>query len=110
MPFHHCAPFVVSYTGQGVSVLSEGNKGLFGFLGSIIGFGGTTQGASTSLWCATSSMLNEIDGVFCENCNVAERKANLDESMLRYFGVADWAIDTDEASKLWDKTEAMLSQ
>ena len=34
------APFVVSYTGQGVSVLSEGNKGLFGFLGSIIGFGG----------------------------------------------------------------------
>jgi hypothetical protein len=30
--------------------------------------------------------------------------------MLRYFGVADWAIDTDEASKLWDKTEAMLSQ
>jgi hypothetical protein len=29
---------------------------------------------------------------------------------LRYFGVADWAIDTDEASKLWDKTEAMLSQ
>ena len=69
-----------------------------------------TQGASTSLWCATSSMLNEIDGVFCENCNVAERKANLDESMLRYFGVADWAIDTDEASRLWDKTEAMLSQ
>ena len=69
-----------------------------------------TQGASTSLWCATSPMLNEIDGVFCENCNVAERKANLDESMLRYFGVADWAIDTDEASKLWDKTEAMLSQ
>ena len=55
-------------------------------------------------------MLNEIDGVFCENCNVAERKANLDESMLRYFGVADWAIDTDEADKLWDKTEVMLSQ
>ena len=69
-----------------------------------------TQGASTSLWCATSPMLNEIDGVFCENCNVAERKANLDESMLRYFGVADWAIDTDEAAKLWDKTEVMLSQ
>ena len=54
-------------------------------------------------------MLNEIDGVFCENCNVAERKANLDESMLRYFGVADWAIDSDEASRLWTQTGEMIA-
>ncbi len=34
------APFIMAFTGQGVSVLDEGNKGLFGFLGSIIGIGG----------------------------------------------------------------------
>ena len=49
-------------------------------------FKSTTQGASTSLWCATSPMLDSLGGVFCENCDIAERKVNLDESMLRYFG------------------------
>lgn len=34
------APFVVSYTGQGVSVLNEGSRGIVGLLGSVIGFGG----------------------------------------------------------------------
>ena len=28
--------------------------------------------------------------------------------MKRYIGVADWAIDTDEANKLWETTEHML--
>lgn len=34
------APFIVSFTGQGVSVLSEKSGGLFGFIGSIFGLGG----------------------------------------------------------------------
>ena len=69
----------------------------------------TSQGASTTLWCATSSSLNGISGVFCEDCDIAKRKNEVDESLQRYFGVADWAVDTDEASKLWDVTEKMLS-
>ena len=68
----------------------------------------TSQGASTSLWCATSSSIDNIGGVFCEDCDVASRKNEVDESLQRYFGVADWAIDTDEASKLWGITEKML--
>ena len=68
----------------------------------------TSQGASTSLWCATSPNLNDIGGLFCEDCDVAKRKNEVDESLQRYFGVADWAVDTDEASKLWDITEKML--
>jgi hypothetical protein len=28
--------------------------------------------------------------------------------MKRYMGVADWAIDTDEATKLWEVSENML--
>ena len=69
----------------------------------------TSQGASTTLWCATSTSLNEIGGVFCEDCDIAKRKNEVDESLQRYFGVADWAVDTEEASKLWDVTEKMLA-
>ena len=69
----------------------------------------TSQGASTTLWCATSSILNGIGGVFCEDCDIAKRKNEVDESLQRYFGVADWAVDTEEASKLWDVTEKMLA-
>ena len=67
-----------------------------------------SQGASTTLWCATSHQLNDIGGVFCEDCDIAKRKKDVDESMQRYFGVADWAIDSDEASKLWELTEKTL--
>ena len=72
-------------------------------------FKSTSQGASTTLWCATSSNLNGIGGVFCEDCDIAKRKNEVDDSLQRYFGVADWAVDTEEASKLWDMTEKMLS-
>ena len=69
----------------------------------------TSQGASTTLWCATSPSLNGIGGVFCEDCDIAKRKNDVDESLQRYFGVADWAVDTEEASKLWDVTVKMLA-
>ena len=69
----------------------------------------TNQGSSTSLWCATNEKLNGIGGVFCEDCDIAKRKSEVEESMQRYFGVADWAIDLKEASKLWDMTEKMIS-
>ena len=68
----------------------------------------TSQGSSTTLWCATSSSLNNIGGVFCEDCDIAKIKSEVDESMQRYFGVADWAVDIDEASKLWELTEKTL--
>ena len=70
-------------------------------------FKSTTQGAATSLWCATSPMLNDVSGVYCENCDVAARQE--DGPMARYIGVADWAVDTDEASKLWELTEHTLA-
>ena len=70
-------------------------------------FKSTTQGAATSLWCATSPMLNNVSGVYCENCDVAVRQE--DGPSARYVGVADWAVDTDEASKLWELTEHTLS-
>ena len=55
-------------------------------------------------------MLSDIGGVFCENCDVAVLKNEVDDSMKRYVGVADWAIDSDEASRLWEVTEHMLNK
>ncbi len=71
------------------------------------GFKSATQGASTTLWCATSPMLSDIGGVYCENCDIAAKED--DEPNARYVGVADWAIDTEEASKLWEETERTLA-
>ena len=70
-------------------------------------FKSATQGASTTLWCATNPKLNDIGGVYCENCDVAERQNDGPNS--RYVGVADWAIDTDEARKLWEETEKTIA-
>jgi|TARA_B110000438_G_scaffold115904_1_gene113522 NAD(P)-dependent dehydrogenase (short-subunit alcohol dehydrogenase family) len=72
-------------------------------------FKSTTQGATTSLWCATNDALDDIGGVFCENCDVAVLKKEVDDSMKRFVGVADWAIDSEEATKLWETTEHMLN-
>ena len=71
-------------------------------------FKSPTQGASTSLWAATSPQLDSIGGVYCENCDVAKRQDDSDKN-ARFIGVADWAVDSEEASRLWDETEKMLS-
>ena len=71
-------------------------------------FKSPSQGASTTLWCATSNGLNGLGGVFCEDCNIAKRKSEVDESLQRYFGVADWAVDTDEAARLWELSEEII--
>ena len=65
------------------------------------------QGASTSLWAATSPQLDDIGGVYCENCEVAAPTD--DGENARFIGVNDWAVDSEEASRLWDETELMLS-
>lgn len=69
------------------------------------------QGAATSVWCATSNQLNGIGGVYCENADVAELDAGniehdySDPSSLR--GVKPYAVDRDNAQKLWTLSEEM---
>ena len=71
------------------------------------GFKSPTQGASTSLWAATSSQLDNKGALYCENCDVANLAGGSPEE--RYFGVRDWAVDPSEAEKLWHCTEKMLT-
>jgi hypothetical protein len=63
-------------------------------------FKSTTQGATTTLWCATSSQLDGMGGVYCEDCDVAVVADPTDPS-ARFFGVLDHAIDHTEAERLW---------
>jgi NAD(P)-dependent dehydrogenase (short-subunit alcohol dehydrogenase family) len=64
-------------------------------------------GASTSVWAATSPLLNAGGGVYCEDCNVAEAKDAKDPAMN---GVRPWAIDPDAARRLWSLSETLLGE
>ncbi len=65
------------------------------------------QGASTSVWAATSSRLNGMGGVYCENCDVARMG---DENSQRWEHVRPWACDDADAERLWDMSEEMLAE
>jgi NAD(P)-dependent dehydrogenase (short-subunit alcohol dehydrogenase family) len=65
------------------------------------------QGAATSVWCATSPLLDGMGGVYCENNNIASlgsaNKADdweLGDS-TRHTGVMPYAIDPEAADRLW---------
>lgn len=70
-----------------------------------------SQGAATTVWCATSPQLAYIGGVYCENADVAELDlGNIDHqyddpSSLR--GVMPYSVDADNAKRLWALSEKM---
>lgn len=70
-------------------------------------FKSPTQGASTSLWAATSELLDSVGGVYCEDCDVANLVT--DESP-RGVDVAPWAASDEGAERLWEVSEKMLSR
>jgi NAD(P)-dependent dehydrogenase (short-subunit alcohol dehydrogenase family) len=60
------------------------------------------QGASTSVWCATSAQLDGLGGVYCEDTDIADAvPADADSAT----GVRPWAIDPVAAEKLWELSE-----
>jgi NAD(P)-dependent dehydrogenase (short-subunit alcohol dehydrogenase family) len=61
------------------------------------------QGAATTVWCATSALLENIGGVYCEDADVAELAS--DTSMSN--GVKRYSVDEDNAKRLWTMSEAM---
>lgn len=63
------------------------------------------QGAATLLWAATSPLLEERGGEYCEDCDIAAM-SQPDEP--RWRNVAEWAVDGAAAKRLWDVTEAMI--
>ncbi|WP_374569915.1 SDR family NAD(P)-dependent oxidoreductase [Phenylobacterium sp.] len=64
------------------------------------------QGAATSVWAAVVAPAEEVGGLYCEDCHVAEIQDN-DE--LR-SGVRRYALDPDNAEALWAKSEEMVGE
>jgi NAD(P)-dependent dehydrogenase (short-subunit alcohol dehydrogenase family) len=61
------------------------------------------QGAATTVWCATSSLLDTIGGVYCEDADVAA--ISTDSSITP--GVKLYSLDEDNAKRLWIISEKM---
>lgn len=61
------------------------------------------QGASTTIWCATSPLLNNIGGVYCEDADIAE----LALEQGTYAGVKPYSVDKKNAIRLWELSEKL---
>jgi len=61
------------------------------------------QGAATTIWCATSPLLANIGGVYCEDADVA----GLSFSKEIYAGVRPYSLDETNAKKLWLLSEKL---
>ena len=73
------------------------------------GFKSPEQGCSTTLWAATSGLLADKPGVYCEDCNIAV-PTDTGSPMARYLGVDAHACDDAAAEKLWEVSEALLKE
>ncbi|MEO9634224.1 MAG: oxidoreductase [Parasphingorhabdus sp.] len=65
-----------------------------------------TQGCTTTLWAATSSMLDDMPGVYCEDCDVAQL---MGENSLPYEHCAPHIANDVDAERLWDLSETLLA-
>jgi hypothetical protein len=64
------------------------------------------QGAATSVLLATSPLLEGIGGRYFEDCNEAQV---VYESGSSFTGVAPYALDPENADRLWDISLGMLT-
>lgn len=64
------------------------------------------QGCTTSLWAATSPLLEGKGGVYCEDCNIAVISG---EQSVRYRDVEPHAVNHESAERLWALSEAFLA-
>lgn len=62
------------------------------------------QGAASLVWCATSRQLEGKGGVYCEDCDIAQK---VPETSDAPYGVRPWAIDPGLAQQCWKLGEEM---
>ena len=63
------------------------------------------QGAATSVWCATSTQLNGLGGVYCADCDIAPALPSDDSTELH--GVRPRATNPEFAARLWSLSEQL---
>lgn len=61
------------------------------------------QGASTTVWCAISPLLENIGGVYCEDNNIARLSTDTSQP----GGVRPYSLDPTSAKRLWTLSEKL---
>lgn len=61
------------------------------------------QGAATTIWAATSPLLNNIGGVYLEDVDIAELASKEGEGLSE--GVKPYSLDENNAKRLWKLSE-----
>lgn len=64
------------------------------------------QGAATSVWTAIVADVNEVGGLYCEDCHLAEPQ----EDPAARSGVRAYALDQANAKALWELSEEMVGE
>jgi NAD(P)-dependent dehydrogenase (short-subunit alcohol dehydrogenase family) len=68
------------------------------------------QGAATSVWAAVVAAAEAIGGKYCENCHVGEVVADSAAISAVSEGVRGYALDPNNAERLWTKSEKMVGE
>jgi NAD(P)-dependent dehydrogenase (short-subunit alcohol dehydrogenase family) len=66
----------------------------------------TSQGCTTSLWAATSPLLDDMPGVYCEDCDVAQLAG---EDSPSFMHCAPHITVDEDAERLWELSETLLA-
>jgi len=74
--------------------------------GAAVTYKTIPQGAATSVWSGLVAAADEVGGLYCEDCHVAERVEGAD---IR-GGVRSYALDPRRAAALWAKSEEMVGE
>ena len=69
-------------------------------------FKSPSQGCTTTLWAATSPLLADKGGLYCEDCDVAPM---VGPDSPRGANVAPHAVDPEQAARLWALSEEMIA-
>jgi hypothetical protein len=64
------------------------------------------QGAATSVWAVVVAPADEVGGLYCEDCHVAE----ISDGPDRRGGVEPYALDGRRAKALWARSEALVGE
>ena len=64
------------------------------------------QGAATSVWAGFVAGADEVGGLYCEDCHVAE----LNDNPASRGGIRPYALDSARAKALWAKSEVMVGE
>ncbi len=64
-----------------------------------------SQGAGTSLFAAVSPKLAGLGGLYLNDCNIAAQVA---ADSPAFEGVRAWAVDQDDAQRLWEETQRQI--